>query len=310
MLVWYDPTRQDQLVPGFALGGKSCTCFAGATGVDRNTFGKTIITGKKVRIETGDTIGGTTIQQVDDAIARLIGEDDFSTGYWQWDRLDHALQNGKGLVVAIRYRGVHRYQRKLLAQLGHIAQEHLIWGSELFGSDDLDWHAEVWHRWLAAGTTTVLDGKTLAAPPHERGLIVGDPLCDGRRSTVAKGYVVYPESLVRAIAADSLLFGKTYAAILLDARYEVADKPPTVPVRTLQYGGKAIKMRRLRTVRPANLRERPRRNRKDPSKYRVRYLPKGSVFRAWQKAEGTMIGGSNIWYGNRGGDLWLHSSRF
>lgn len=307
----YRPANTIQLVPGFALGGKSCTCGAGCTSTDRNTFGKTILAIEAVRHATHDTIDGTNVGQVDDAIASLTGVDDLSTGWWNWKRIDHAIGNGKGFLAAIRYRQVHRFGLRQVA--ANAWQRDLVWGSELFGSSPDDWHAETWTEWLAAGAETEYRGKQLRAPGHERGLIVLDPLCDGRRHTVADGAVVYPESLVLAIVADSLMGnGKLYGALTLDARYTVStpiDPPPGVPKRTLRYGATAIH-RRLRAAKPAYLRSSPRRNPHDPARNRVRWVPKGHRFEAWQETElGTPIDHNRRWYGNRAGDLWLPAGK-
>jgi hypothetical protein len=302
-LVWYDPAQCDQLIPGFALGGLSCTCGAGVVSTDRNTFGKTILTIEAVRAATHDTSGGTTVQQVDDAIASKTGVDDLSTGYWGFDRIDHALQEGKGFLAAILYKEVHDYGLKQIA--AGVKQADLITGQE---HGFTGWHAETWHRWLLAGTTCVIHGKTLTAPPNQRGLIVFDPLCDGRRPTVAKGPVVYPESLVQKIVASSLIGGKLYGAITLDARYEVT--VPTKPKLTLQYGGVAFR-RSLVARRPGWKRWSPYRSKANPAANRVRYLAKGDRFEVFQKtSQGTLIAGSRVWYGNMGGDHWVHSSRF
>jgi hypothetical protein len=83
-----------------------------------------------------------------------------------------------------------------------------------------------------------------------------------------------------------------------------------MPVRTLKFGGVPISKRVLRSTKPGWKRAAPRRSVADPAKGRVRYLPKGGRFIAFQKADGTKIGGSREWFGNRSGDIWVHSSRF
>jgi hypothetical protein len=121
---------------------------------------------------------------------------------------------------------------------------------------------------------------------------------------------VYPESLVRTVVAASLMSnGKLYGAVTLDARYEVDKPTPALPKRTLKYGGRAIH-RVLTTRKVGWLRSTPRRSRTQPQRNRVRWINRGKRFEAYQVTDtGTLIAGSRTWYGNRGGDLWLHSSK-
>jgi hypothetical protein len=311
----YGPRQAKQLAddPSFSLGSVSCTCYEGEVCTDRNTFGKTIISGKKIRVATGDKVGGTSVQQVDDAIQTLTGDDNLSTGYWNFDHVDQLIATeGKGFLIAIRYREVLRFHQRQLRQ--KIKQADLVGGIEQgFGESADDWHAETWHEWIEAGGTRTIRGKVLKAPSNQRGMVVYDPLCDGRRPTVAIGPVVYPERLVKKIVADSFLSGsRVYGAVTLDARFEVDDPPPVMPNRTLKYGGKPIAKKALKAVRPGWKRSSPRISRANPRANQVRHLGRGDLFRAFQTAEGTKVGknGSRLWYGNRGGDVWVHSSRF
>lgn len=308
-LVLYDPKPVYQL-DGTALGPVSCTCVSGVVATDRNTQGQTILDWHAVRKATGDFSGGTTVNQVDDAIEKLIGDDNLSTGYWLWKDVDNLIATeGKGFLIAMHYQKVHDYGVQQLKQ--GVAQDDLISGQE---NGFTGWHAQVWHEWLEPGQSRKIDGKTLTAPADERLLISFDPLCDGRRPTVAKGPVGYPESLVKAIVADSQLggSGRLYGAVTLDARYVVhTDPTPTTPKpkRTLKFGGKPIH-RKLITIKPANIRSTPRVSKTDPKSNVVRWLAKGSKFTAYQVTEsGGAVHGNRKWYGNRGGDLWVSATR-
>lgn len=317
--VYYDPPAkpgwQLQNPPGWALGGKSCTCFAGTICTLRNTFGKRLLPGKRIRTATHDTSGGTTIDQVADAIFALTGEDDLDVGYRHFHKDDPDLSaEGRGMLVAIRYREVLKFHRAQLRAGVH--QKDLIGGIEQgFGESPDDWHAETWHRWLQPGESATIDGKKLTAPPNQRGRIVHDPLCDGRRSTVAEGWVVYPESLIDKIVADSSIYmGKMYVAVTLDGRYEVADPPPPKPPVQLKYGAHRIPRRKLTATKPGWKRSSPRRSISDPTSNRLRHLAVGQRFIAFQVTrDGTKIGDgpdASKWYGNRQGTVWVHSSRF
>lgn len=308
-LVLYDP-KPDYQLDGSPLGGVSCTCCAGVVATDRNTRGVTVPDWHDVRRETHDTIGGTTVQQVDDAIASLVGFDDLSTGWWDPDHVDHLIATeGKGFLVAMIYTAVHRFG---LAQIkAGVPQDELVTGQERGFTGPKSWHAQVWHEWMQPGTPSHYRGKELRAPATERGLVVLDSLCDGRRPTVAHGAVVYPESLWREIVADSLMAnGKLYGAVTLDGRYDVqAPPPPHIKRRTLKFGGEPIH-KHVVTAKPAFLRSSPRRSRVDPTRNRVRWVARHYHFEAFQRTDhGTRIAGSRTWFGNRAGDLWIHESR-
>jgi hypothetical protein len=51
------------IINGHYLGWKNCTTLSFAMGIDKSTLGKVRLSGCQVRDETGDTIGGTTIEQ-------------------------------------------------------------------------------------------------------------------------------------------------------------------------------------------------------------------------------------------------------
>lgn len=99
----YVPKQQDQLNPADAFGSQNCLCYAGAIGGDDHTCGKIVPTGKRVRILTGDTVGGTTLPQVDDALRRGWGIDlDVRLHLTRpvfWQR----IRNGAGGVIYIDY---------------------------------------------------------------------------------------------------------------------------------------------------------------------------------------------------------------
>jgi hypothetical protein len=52
------------VLDGQLLGWKACTCLSTAMGIDKSTINRTVISGCQVRSETGDVIGGTTLEQM------------------------------------------------------------------------------------------------------------------------------------------------------------------------------------------------------------------------------------------------------
>lgn len=272
-----------------------------------------MLSGRSIRTATGDTVNGTTIDQVDKAISFLRGEDDLSTGYWFPKQFHELEDEGKGVLLAIRYREVLKYHRKQLR--AGVKQKDLVGGIEQgFGESPDDWHAVTKHRTLEAGASTRIDHKVLEAPADEPGVIIYDPLCDGRRPTVAEGPVVYPMSLFKRVMNDSNVYGgKVYAAATLDGRIDMTVTPTPKPKVTLKYGGKRIPRRVFTAKKPGWKRTSPYRSLSNPTNNRLRHLARGQRFVAFQTVDRTRPGepaGKRKWYGSRSGDVWVHASRF
>lgn len=160
----YLPQFQAQL-DGTLLGPKSCTCYAGAMAGNYDSCGAKHPTGHNVRVLTGDTVGGTSLQQVDDALRHGYGIDlDTRAGSAAliWDDFRDRIDAGRGAILQGGYGPVNdsRFQ-----------------GSETFRGN----HA-------------------VAVFP---GWVVMDPLADGRRPGIYKYHgEAYPQSLLRSFASQ------------------------------------------------------------------------------------------------------------
>lgn len=314
----YHP-RQRMQNDGHPLGWKNCTCTAAAVCEDVSTFGANDLSGGQVRDATGDKLDGTTPDQVDAALLKLTGEDHLSTGYFSPKEIRAGIREGKTFLACVRYDVVRDWCAKQRAQ--GVRQEDLVAGSEAFGG----WHAVVLHMRLAAGESvsivcevqegnrrTVIN-KTVFGP----GTVVYEPLADGRRRTVAKGIVVYPDELLEEVFAASKLWrGKLYGSWTppgwLPEPPPPGKPPKPIPEVHLRKGAKLATTAfrgPWKVTKPSYLRTSPRKNRRDPMGNVARSVPVGFVFRSRQTAQGTLIQGSRRWLGNVTGDLWIHESR-
>lgn len=66
MLPTFQP--QNPAISGYPLGWASCTCFAGAMAASYDRQVAKLVAGGTLRRWTGDTIGGTNLAQIDDAL--------------------------------------------------------------------------------------------------------------------------------------------------------------------------------------------------------------------------------------------------
>ncbi len=164
----YVPTFQAQLTWNWPLGALSCTCFAGAMAGEYDTLGHQTPTGKYVRTLTGDTSGGTTLNQVDSALRRGYGIDlDTRVGSaaLTWDQFRHEINRGKAAVLQGGYNAIH--------------------GTKYSGSESF----------MGNHAITVLPG-----------FVAMDPLADGRRPAIYKFHgAAYPESLLRQFASQLVI---------------------------------------------------------------------------------------------------------
>lgn len=147
---------------GSALGWKNCAAASGAMLADQASLKLVDPEPDAFRRATGDFSGGLTISQVGDTLEQTYGIGvtvyDASDGY-TWDALLADLKRGKFMVVNGDY-DVVPYK--------------------LSGDKDFrGLHSEFWHRVTTAG------------------IVVGDPLCDGRRAGIPNGYVTYPFNIAR-----------------------------------------------------------------------------------------------------------------
>jgi len=152
----------EKQLTGSALGSVNCNSASGAMLADQATLGLKNPTPDAFRKATGDHVGGMPIALIGSTLEHTYGVGvtvyDASDGY-TFDKLVADLKRGKFAVVNGDYDQV----------------PHYLAGSRTF--DGL--HSEFWHRWTPTG------------------IVVGDPLCDGRRTGIPKGYVKYPLSVAR-----------------------------------------------------------------------------------------------------------------
>ena len=151
---------------GSALGWKNCGAASGAMLADQATLGLKNPTPDAFRKLTGDYSGGLFIGTVGHVLEAHYGVGvtvyDASDGY-TFEALVADLKRGRFAVVNGDY---------------DVVPDSLSGQPSFNGL-----HAEFWHQW----TTT--------------GIVVGDPLCDGRMLSTGhrapKGYVKYPLSVAR-----------------------------------------------------------------------------------------------------------------
>lgn len=284
--------RRDPRHPkGSRLGGVNCNPSAGATLVDLVTCGRKRTTGAAVREFTGDTEGGTPLSVVVAALRRGFDIDlDVNTG--SFDRVVKALTAGRAVSLcgsSIATRGT-RFQ-----------------ASETFDGN---------HQWAVTDIRKNADGKVE--------LLVYDPLADGRRRGIAKSPMWMPVDIVRAYAGKldlrtpaekaakrarrPLGAGRATYGVTVAVSCGPADRarPPTVK---LSVGASLVNAQagRNRTVNVpvARIRERPTTTSDIVARKRA-----GETFRTFQVVKGQRVAGSRLWFGDRAGERWMHSSLF
>jgi hypothetical protein len=281
--------RRDPAHPtGSSLRSKNCNPAAGATLVDYVTCGARTTTGAAVRELTGDTVKGTSLRQVANAIDRGFGvELDLNSS--SFARVVTALKAGRGVSLC----GSSRVTR----------------GTRWQASETFDGN----HQW-ALTDIRQRDGR-------EAELLVFDPLADGRRRKIARSPMWIPVSVVREFAGRldlrsqeeidarkprrPLGLGKaTYgvtAAVACSAGAHVTG--PAVR----HAGAKLINGHTGRdfVVKVPVGRVRARPTTRSPIVSRKR---SGQIFHVHQQIDGQPVGGSPVWFGDRLGRRWMHAS--
>jgi hypothetical protein len=182
---------------GSLLGWKNCGAASGAMLVDQFTLGAVSPTPDAFRKRTGDFSGGLMVAQIGNAAESYgarVTVYDASDGY-TYERLVADLQVGKFAVATGDYDVVPNY----------------LAGDKTFAG----LHSEFWHV------------------PTTGGIVVGDPLNDGRRVGIPKGYVTYPFNVAREYVnkLDRQVPGNGIHAVVMDRQRVRARTGITANVR-------------------------------------------------------------------------------
>lgn len=278
---------QNPAKSGCDLGWVSCTCFACAMGLDVVFFGDRKPSGCRIRKETGDTVGGTTLGQMETVCRREFDvELDLYVGSQAATPRQMAgfLRRGRGFIAQIGSGALIRTDFR--STIGRI--NHAVWVNEGRG-----WRLNAQGWW------------------EPREVLVYDPAADGRWDWTDQGPSWWPwELLIRALAVLHP-WGESDTRILgLGAGYVGVVPPPRVDFafgaqRTDPYPDRV----RVNTPngRDANVRSRPTSLAK---RYVRESLPDGRLFVAYQRTRGIRPPGakSNWWFGDETGKRWIHAS--
>lgn len=208
---------------GSPLAWLNCTCASGATALDRDTRGRDRTTGGKVRALTGDTIGGTNLDQVDAALRSGWPPQDHldSRRMMAFDDAVDEVASGRGAVVQIGYDGGFA-------------------GTKLDGSPGFTGnHAIYWNAVrVARGPDGVLDYERSRAQVH-------DPLWDGRRPGIPSPLLRWiPLSTLRRACGRLELSngvrvgtGRGYFGFTRDTEPDAPKPDPIIPI---QYGANTM----------------------------------------------------------------------
>lgn len=287
------PTVQHQgpaghcVVHGRDLSWLSCTCYAMAMVIDAVTFGTKMPSGCRIRTETGDIIGGTTVPQVS-AVAR----EEFGL------RFDQFV--GANVIRTNRLIGELREGRPFVAQGNTSATLHTRWRST---------NGPVNHA------VAVIEGKNWHKADGlwlPRQVLVYDPAADKRRDDIDDSPSWWNYDVLVNFGAQIRPWGDDDPRTLGGGRMYAALAPP--PEVRFRYGGGETKPLpdRLRVDVPkgrsANIRSRPDSLAK---KFIVDKEPDKALFIAYQVTDDgkAPVGSKNgRWYGNWRGDRWIHAS--
>jgi hypothetical protein len=232
----------EKQLTGSSMGGSNCGAASGAMLADQSSLGLKNPTPDQFRRNTGDWSGGLIISLIGSTLEQDYGIPvhvyDASDGYTFEDLLIH-LKRGRFAVVNGDYGTVP---------------------TRLTGSDTFnELHSEFWHQYSPT-----------------KGILVGDPLNDGRKlawsgRVVPKGYVWYPIDVARKYvnSFDRQVPGVGIHACVMD-----------------------LKRLRARPVSPeTNIRESPERGSTVIGKFG------GTQTVAWGGVvRGQSIAGNTVWY--------------
>lgn len=264
----------------------SCTCYAGAMGIDKSSLGTHKPSGCSVRDDTNDRVGGTTLPQIINVAMdgyRIFVEPHVGGNVANPKYLALQLSSGRGAVV----QGNTRALIGTTHQSTQGGVNHAIWANETRG-----------------GTST---------NPAE--VLIYDPAADGRKRSyhVDQGPSWWPWSRLLAFAAALRPWGDTDSRTLGPGWVYCGIFPDTDSVFIAKFGGKRTKPfpDRQRADCPktemVNVRSTPSHKAGDNI---VGHLKDGDLWTAFQvTTTGAMFHGSKKWYGDRKGLRWVHSAR-
>lgn len=137
---------------------------------------------------------------------------------------------------------------------------------------------------------------------------VGDPLADGRRTGIPKGYKWWPESLLRAFAGRLVVGSYRLGSGYVYAMYTKDTETTTVtaPTVTLRFSAtRATPRVCYPRYAHATIRAKP-----TSLSTAVKVVRRGSViFKHYQRTTGPLVGGSRVWLGNINGTQWVAYGR-
>jgi hypothetical protein len=279
----YRPQFVAQL-DGSKYAGLNCTPTSGAVALDRETLGKRKTTGAIVRSITGDTSGGTNLNQIDAALSQG----------WDVD-LDTVLGISTSAALSRLDEG-----RGMMLQ----GQEGATHGTKWSASETFTGN----HCWFDN------ERRKNSQVPGGYEHLIYDPLADGRRLAIALSPMWIPETVVLDFARRLNLASSGYIALGYGRLY-ASFTHDTEPHLTLRYSAKAITPPSRKTVKVPAGRRANVRNAPSINGAIVQRLANGNHFTAYQVTtkvvtKGQTVGGSSTWYGNIDGTRWAHMSAF
>lgn len=275
----YRPPFIKQL-DGSMYAGLNCTMAAGAMAIIRHQRGSnppgTAIWYPKpydLRRKTGDTSGGTNLDQLDSVAYRYYGVNLEVRYGLAWETFRSEISKGRGAVLQGSYS---------------------VWaGTKYDGS----------RAGFRGNHAVYVNEVRRNAALNRYEYLVYDPLWDGRRTGIPKGPLWVPESWVSKFAGYLIItgtiragVGRAWAAFTRDTEVE--------PTLTLFSGAiKIVPKMYYSRYAGAVIRSRPFR-----TATKVATLPFEGAFKAYQRFDkGTAIEGSTVWYGDITGKKWVHS---
>lgn len=283
----YRPPFIKQL-DGSAYAGFNCTCASTAMAIVRHRRGSNppgtapwYPTPRYIRSATGDYSGGTNL-----------------------DQNRRVAYNKYGVALTIKYKHPWSYFRSYIKSgRGAVLQGgyDVIRATKYSGSSTFYGNHAVYVNQVRYNTT------------YKRyEYLVGDPLCDGRRTGIPKGYQWMPESLLKSFAGRLLVGSYRLGIGYVYAMYTKVTESTTTTTTTsttitLRYGAHVSPPRKLyaHSVTGLSTRYSPSMN----ARKGMYYSPNKFIMYRRQTTTGESVSGSNVWYGNTDGTRWVPRGR-